>query len=99
MDSSQALAADVPFEDISDETVLARYPGIRLDNINKQYYRGLLSHRLMLGRCADCGSWHTPLRPRCPRCWSESVQVAPASGHGSVYLLTKLHQGPPSADV
>lgn len=99
MGSGHALAVDATFSDISDETVLARYPGIRLDNVNKDYYRGLLWHQLVLGRCPDCGSWHTPLRPRCPRCWSESVQVVPASGAGSVYLLTRLHQGPPSADV
>jgi uncharacterized OB-fold protein len=94
-----AIALDVSFEEISDETVLARYPGIRLDNVNKNYYRGLLSHRLMIGRCADCGSWHTPLRPRCPQCWSESVRTEPASGRGSVYLLTRLYQGPASPDV
>ena len=99
MGSSDALAVSVSFDHTSDETVLARYPGIRLDNVNKNYYRGLLSRLLMLGRCADCGSWHTPLRPRCPQCWSESVQLVPASGQGCVHLLTRLYQGPPSPDV
>jgi uncharacterized OB-fold protein len=84
---------------ISDETVLARYPQIRLDHLNKHYYRGLLAHQLLAGRCADCSHWHTPLRPRCPNCWSQSVEPTPVSGRGTVYLLTRLYQGPPSADV
>lgn len=84
---------------IPDETVLARYPEIRLDHVNKEFYRGLLAHQLLLGRCSDCGRWHTPLRPRCPECWSETVQRVPAGGLGTVYLLTRLYQGPPSADV
>ena len=29
------------------------------------------AHRLVVGRCPDCGTWHTPLRPRCPECWSD----------------------------
>jgi uncharacterized OB-fold protein len=84
---------------IPDETVLARYPEIRLDHVNKEFYRGLLARQLLLGRCSDCGRWHTPLRPRCPECWSEAVQRVPAGGLGTVHLLTRLYQGPPSADV
>jgi uncharacterized OB-fold protein len=85
--------------DITDETVLARYPQLRLDHVNKDFYRGLLSHQLLLGRCADCGRWHTPLRPRCPECWSVNVRREAVQGVGTVHLLTLLHQGPPSPDV
>ncbi len=83
---------------ISDATVLERYPNIRLDHVNKQLYKGYLEQRLVLGRCDDCGRWHTPLRPRCPSCWSASVAAAPVSGRGTVHLLTLLHQGPPVVD-
>jgi uncharacterized OB-fold protein len=83
----------------SDEAVLSAFPRVRLDHVNKHFYRGLLQHRLLAGRCSDCGSWHTPLRPRCPTCWSRSVHYEPVSGHGSVYLITLLHQGPPSPGV
>jgi uncharacterized OB-fold protein len=88
------IAGDVP-----DETVLERYPAIRLDRLNKHHYGGYLAHRLVLGRCTDCRRWHSPLRPRCPECWSEAVVPSPVSGRGTVHLLTLLHQGPPSADV
>jgi uncharacterized OB-fold protein len=83
----------------TDEVVLARYPSVRLDHLNKHFYRGLLTHRLLAGHCDQCDQWHTPLRPRCPHCWSEAVTPRPVSGRGTVYLLTVLHQGPPSRDV
>jgi uncharacterized OB-fold protein len=78
-----------------DETVLARYPAIRLDHVNKELYRGFLRHELVAGHCADCGRWHTPLRPICPSCWSQRVAPRPVDGAGSVYAITLLHQGPP----
>jgi uncharacterized protein len=83
---------------VSDETVLERFPGVRLDHLNKQYYSGLLRRKLLAGRCQACGRWHTPLRPICPSCWSSEVGPEPVSGRGTVHLLTFLHQGPPGAD-
>jgi uncharacterized OB-fold protein len=83
---------------ISDEAVLEAYPNIRLDHLNKQLYKGYLERRLVAGRCADCGRWHTPLRPRCPSCWSVSVAPSAVTGRGTVHLLTLLHQGPPGVD-
>ncbi len=83
----------------SDETVLARFPAVRLDHLNKHYYRGLLRRELLAGRCRDCRRWHTPLRPICPSCWSPEVHAEPVSGRGVVYLLTFLHQGPPAPGV
>lgn len=78
-----------------DATVLARYPTVRLDHVNKELYRGYLRHELVAGHCTDCGRWHTPLRPRCPACWSTRVGPRPVGGRGVVYTLTLLHQGPP----
>src|ERR1700730_7804860 len=78
----------------SDETLLERFPDVRLDHLNKQYYAGLLRHELLAGRCRACGRWHAPLRPICPSCWSAEVGPAPVSGRGTVHLLTFLHHGP-----
>ncbi len=83
----------------SDAEVLERFPSVRLDHLNKQYYQGLLRHELLAGRCRACGRWHTPLRPICPSCWSAEVSPAPVSGRGTVHLLTFLHQGPPAPGV
>ena len=82
-----------------DETVLERFPDVRLDHLNKQYYQGLLRHELLAHRCRACGTWHTPLRPICPSCWSAEVSPVPVSGRGTVHLLTFLHQGPPALGV
>ncbi|MDV7241857.1 MULTISPECIES: Zn-ribbon domain-containing OB-fold protein [Rhodococcus] len=80
------------------ETVFERFPRIRLDQINIEYYRGLLIHELRAGWCPQCGQWHTPLRPICPSCWSTEIMVRPVRGTGTVHLLTRLHQGPPVVD-
>ncbi|MBY8862901.1 OB-fold domain-containing protein [Nocardia sp. CA2R105] len=63
--------------------------------MNTPYYAGLLEHRLLAGHCEECGVWHTPLRSRCPSCWSATVAPKEVSGHGHIHVLTLLHQGPP----
>jgi uncharacterized protein len=93
------LTSPEPVPEPSDEEVLQRFPSVRLDHLNKQYYKGLLRRQLRAGRCAQCGRWHTPLRPICPACWSARVGPEPVSGRGTVYLLTSLHQGPPAPGV
>lgn len=74
--------------DISDEDMLARLPGIRIDHDNKAYYRGLLQHRLLLNRCKTCGTWHSPPRATCPKCWSWDLVPTEISGKGRVYLFS-----------
>ncbi|MBS9376401.1 Zn-ribbon domain-containing OB-fold protein [Rhodococcus sp. B50] len=85
-------------ESPTTEDVFKRFPRIRLDQINIEYYRGLLLHELRAGWCPECEQWHTPLRPICPSCWSSEVVVRPVQGSGTIHLLTRLHQGPPVVD-
>ncbi len=68
--------------------MLARLPGIRIDRDNKEYYRGLLQHRLLFNRCKSCGTWHFPPRPTCPKCWSWDVAPTEIAGKGYVYLFS-----------
>ncbi len=84
---------------MSDEAVLERFPDVRLDHLNKQYYLGLLRHELLVSRCGACGRMSALLRPICPSCWSPRVSPVPVSGRGTVHLLTFLHQGPPAPGV
>ena len=77
-----------------DEELLARYPDVRLDHVNKHFYRGLLHRELRLSRCADCGRWHHRPKPICPDCWSKDVRAIPVAGSGTIHLLIFLHQGP-----
>ena len=83
--------------EISDEEVLARLPGIRIDHDNKAYYRGLLQRRLMLNRCQRCQAWHHPPKASCPTCWSWEVSPTEVAGKGQVYLFSFLN-GLPAQD-
>ena len=74
--------------DISDEDMLARFPGVRIDHDNKAYYRGLLEHRLLVNRCSDCQTWHHPSRASCPKCWSWNVVPTEIGGRGTVYFFS-----------
>ena len=79
---------------LSDEEMLARLPGIRIDHDNKEYYRGLLQHRLLLNRCEKCNTWHHPPRASCPKCWSWKITPSEVSGKGTVYLFSFLNSVP-----
>jgi uncharacterized OB-fold protein len=83
----------------TDDELLARYQGVRLDHTNKHFYRGLLHQELRLNRCQSCGWWHHRPKPMCPRCWSTDVVATPVAGTGTIHLLIHLHQGPPAQGV
>jgi uncharacterized OB-fold protein len=85
--------------DLSDEQLLDRFPGARIDYDNKAFYRGLLDRQLLIDRCGDCGHWFHPPRPICPKCWSRDIRPTPVSGRGHIHLLILLHQGPPAPGV
>lgn len=83
----------------TDAELVARFAHLRVDRDNAAFYRGWLAHELRMHRCADCGAWHHPPRPMCPRCWSWDVVPTAVSGRGTVHLLMRLHQGPPAENV
>jgi uncharacterized OB-fold protein len=97
-ESSAGTEAAEPARLPADEEVFQRFPRIRLDQVNIEYYRGLLVRELRAGWCSHCLRWHTPLRPICPNCWATDITVRPVRGVGTVHLLTRLHQGPPVVD-
>lgn len=84
---------------VSDEDLVARFPGQPLDHDSAAHYRGRLERRLLFNRCADCATWHHPPRPVCPACWSSAVVATPVRGTGTVHLTVFLHQGPPAPGV
>ncbi len=78
--------------DITDEEVLARYPDLAIDHLNKNFWKGCLQKKLVINRCQDCGNYiHLP-RPMCPVCWSEKVVPTEVSGEGTLFLFALLHQ-------
>ena len=85
--------------DLTDEELVATFAGYALDHDNKAVFRARLDHELRIMRCADCGTWHEPPRPICPRCWSTNVVATPVSGRGTIFMAIFLHQGPPAPGV
>jgi len=84
---------------IDGEALVARFPDTRIDHDTKHFYAGWLNRQLVLNRCGDCGEWHAPPRPVCPKCWSFNIVPTAVGGKGTFHLLTRLHQGPPAPDV
>lgn len=84
---------------ITDDDLVARFPGHPLDHDSAAHYRGRLERRLLINRCAACGKWHQPPRPVCPSCWSNDVVATEVSGDGTIHLTVFLHQGPPAPGV
>jgi uncharacterized OB-fold protein len=85
--------------ELTDEELVRRFPGQRIDHDNKAMFRGRLEHRLLVNRCGDCGLWHQPPMPICPRCWSANVSPTEVSGRGVIHLAVFLYQGPPAEGV
>lgn len=85
--------------DITDDELVARFPGEPITHDNKAHYRGRLERRLLINCCGECGTWHHPPRPVCPKCWSSDIAPADVSGSGAIALAIFLHQGPPAEGV
>jgi uncharacterized OB-fold protein len=84
---------------ISDDELVARFPGQRIDHDSAPHFRGRLARRLLVNRCGACGQWHHPPKPICPACWSTDVIAAEVAGTGTIHLAIFLHQGPPAEGV
>lgn len=86
-DDAQAKADEV-------RSLLEAYPSDQIDADNLAQFRGFLERRLLLNRCEECGTWHQPPQPVCPRCWSRALTPTEVRGEGTIHLATVLHQGP-----
>lgn len=62
------------------------------DEASRPFFDGAKEHRLMLQRCATCGTWHWPVISRCPVCLSTEVSWEQASGKGTLYTFALMHQ-------
>lgn len=62
------------------------------DESTEQYWAAARDGRLVVKRCADCTRAHFYPRPFCPHCWSEQVEWVEASGRGTLYTYSIVHQ-------
>lgn len=64
------------------------------DATTSRWWDATRSERLLLQRCADCGSVQHPPRPLCVECGGASLEEAEASGQGVVDTFTVVRRSP-----
>jgi uncharacterized OB-fold protein len=62
------------------------------DEISAPFFDGARDSKLMLQHCSACDRWSFPVRERCPNCFAARLQWRQASGHGTLYTFTIMHQ-------
>ncbi len=62
------------------------------DDISAPFFDGARDGRLMLQHCTGCGKWSFPVRERCPHCFAAQLEWRAASGRGTLYTYTIMHQ-------
>ncbi len=62
------------------------------DEISVPFFDGARQGRLMLQHCPACDRWSFPVRERCPHCFASGLEWRHASGRGSLYTFTVMHQ-------
>jgi len=68
-----------------------RRPRPALTQDNEFWFEGARQHRLLIQRCAQCGTLRHPPRPMCSECHSYEWDVVDASGRGTVYSFVVNH--------
>lgn len=61
------------------------------DNETRPFWDAARDGRLLVKHCADCGAYSFYPRPFCPKCWSERVEWAEASGKATLYTWSVVH--------
>ena len=62
------------------------------DELSQPFWEAAKERRLVVQRCTDCGYYNHPPRLVCDRCSSQRLDFAPASGRGTIYSFTVMHQ-------
>ena len=62
------------------------------DDLSAPFFDGARDRKLMLQHCSACDSWSFPVRERCPHCFAAKLTWRQASGRGTLYTFTVMHQ-------
>ncbi|EHI10522.1 Zn-ribbon domain-containing OB-fold protein [Mycolicibacterium thermoresistibile] len=63
-----------------------------IDTDSEAWWAAIQDGTLMVNHCRACRRNSLYPRPFCPHCWSESVELRPASGRGRLYTWSVVHQ-------
>ena len=62
------------------------------DEISAPFFNGAREGKLILQHCSGCDRWSFPVRERCPHCFAARLEWRQASGRGTLYTFTVMHQ-------
>jgi uncharacterized OB-fold protein len=62
------------------------------DEDSRPFFEGAAQGKLMLMRCAECGTWRLPSRSHCDECLSPEYTWEQASGRGVLRTFGVMHQ-------
>jgi uncharacterized OB-fold protein len=62
------------------------------DSDSQPFWEGVQQHKLLIQRCEACQQFVFYPRSHCPHCFSEQLAWAQASGKGTIYSYTVVHQ-------
>jgi len=68
---------------------MSERPTTDLDS--EKWWAAIQDGVLMVNHCTTCDRASLYPRPFCPHCWSESVELRPASGRGRLYTWSVVH--------
>jgi uncharacterized OB-fold protein len=63
-----------------------------VDERSKPFFDATLRGELLLQHCGTCGRWTWPVKVRCIECLADDLRWEPASGLGTLYTFTLVHQ-------
>ena len=66
-------------------------PRPALTQDNSFFFEGAKQHRLLIQRCASCGTLRHPPRPSCAKCRSFDWDTLEASGRGTIFSFVVNH--------
>lgn len=70
-----------------------------IDRGNQWFWEGVAERRLLIQRCASCGTLRNPAGPMCGRCQSLDWDVQEAAGGGTVVTwIVSRHPSDPEAE-
>ncbi|BCO35873.1 DNA-binding protein [Mycobacterium heckeshornense] len=63
-----------------------------VDTDSESWWAAVQERTLLLNACRSCQRKSLYVRPFCPHCWSEQVELTPACGRARLYTWTVIHQ-------